>query len=276
MSAVPVAITSRHNPRFREALALRDTRHRRRSGRILVDGAREVGRAMSAGHRALEAWVAHERIRSAEAREVLAGLESAGADVVDVSPDLLARLAYGDRDDGLVAIFPLPATDLGRLELPGAPLLGVVVDLEKPGNLGAVMRSADGAGVDGLIVADPASDPWSPNAIRASLGTIFSLRVAVCTSEEARDDLARRGIRIVAADPEGEQEYGRVDLTGPMAIVLGAEATGLPDAWRGDDVVRARIPMHGVADSLNVAASAAILFYEARRQRAIAMRGEGS
>ena len=263
-----MTITSRHNPRYREALALRDSRQRRRSGRILVDGAREIERALGAGHRAVEAWVARERVRDADARSVLAALGSAGVDVVEASPELLARLAYGDRDDGLVAVFPTPATDLGRLELPDDSLVGVLVGLEKPGNLGAVMRSADGAGVDALIVADPASDPWSPNVIRASLGTTFSLPIAVCTSEEARAALAGHGLRMVAADPGGEVAYDQVDLTTPVAIVLGAEATGLPDAWRGDDVIRARIPMHGIADSLNVAASAAILFYEARRQRA--------
>ncbi|CAN5610018.1 RNA methyltransferase [soil metagenome] len=267
MSVVPAAITSRHNPRFRQALALRDARQRRRSGRLLVDGAREVGRAVAAVHAALEAWVAFERIRSEDARAVLADLGAAGADVLEVSAELLARLAYGDRDEGLVAVFPLPATDIGRLELPASPLVGVLVGLEKPGNLGAVMRSADGAGVDALIVADPTSDVWNPNAIRASLGTVFSLRLAVCTSEEARAELTGRGIRMVAADPGGEVGYDQVDRRGSVAIVLGAEATGLPDAWRGGDVVRTRIPMHGAADSLNVAASAAILFYEAHRQR---------
>ena len=139
--------------------------------------------------------------------------------------------------------------------------------MEKPGNLGALLRSADGAGVDAVIVADPVSDIWNPNAIRASLGTIFSLPLAACSTTEALAYLQARGIAVLAARVGAALAYDAADLTGPVALVVGAETAGLSDAWAGADVTPLSIPMHGLADSLNVSASAAVLFYEARRQR---------
>jgi TrmH family RNA methyltransferase len=260
-------ITSRHNPRFRDALALRDAGERRGQGRLLVDGAREIARALAAGTPVLEAWVARDRVRSADARELLAVIEASDAPLVETTADLLARLAYGDRDDGVVAVLATPEASLATLRLPPEPLVAVVEAVEKPGNLGAILRSADGAGVDAVIVADPVSDVWGPNVIRASLGTIFALRLAVCGSADARAFLGSHHIRIVAAAPDGDPPYDEVDLTGAVAIVLGAEDTGLSDEWRDEEAQRVRIPMSGAADSLNVAATAAVLFYEARRQR---------
>jgi TrmH family RNA methyltransferase len=186
---------------------------------------------------------------------------------VETTPELLARLAYGDRDEGIVAVFAQPVTDIARLTLPERPLVAVVEAVEKPGNLGALLRSADGAGLDAVIVADPVSDPWNPNAVRASVGTVFSLPLARCAATEAAAFLRERGIAIVAARVDGATDYDAVDLSGPVAIVVGAETTGLSAAWSGPEVTDVRIPMLGSADSLNVSVSAAVLFYEARRQR---------
>jgi len=178
-------------------------------------------------------------------------------------------MAFGDRSDGLLAVARIPDASLESLaaRIPTRPLLVVLESVEKPGNLGAVLRTADGAGVDGLIVADPATDPWNPNAIRASLGTVFSAPLAVTDAGTLRAWLAGRDIRVVAAVVEAPGLYTEADLTGPVAIALGSEAHGLSDAWRGEDVTAVRIPMLGIADSLNVSATAAILAYEARRQR---------
>jgi TrmH family RNA methyltransferase len=260
-------VSSRHNPRFREALALREARERRTRGLVLVDGAREIARVLEAGLTPAEVWVARERVGGAEGHAALAAAEAAGAPIVEATPELLARLAYGDRDDGIVAIVAAPPTGIERLALPAAPLVAVIEGIEKPGNIGAIARSADGAGVDALIVADPTSDPWNPNAVRASTGTVFVVPLAVCSTAEARAALDARGVRIVAADPDGDLPYHAVDLTGAVAIVLGAEATGLTDAWRDDAVTLVRVPMRGVADSLNVSTTAAVLLFEARRQR---------
>ncbi|MFV2063421.1 MAG: TrmH family RNA methyltransferase [Chloroflexota bacterium] len=262
-------ISSRQNPRFKAALALRGARERRAQKRLLVDGAREIGRALASGVRAIEAWVAVERIRSDAAHAALVALSSAGAEIIETAPELLARLAYGERDEGIVAVFKQPPADLAHLTLPDGPLIAVVDGVEKPGNLGALLRSADGAGIDAVLVTDPVSDLWNPNAIRASLGTIFSLPVATCSAIEALEYLRSLGVSIVTARVEAAQAYDAVDLRGGIAIVVGSEQDGLGETWEGEGITPVGIPMLGIADSLNVSASAAVLFYEARRQRGI-------
>ncbi len=261
-------VSSRQNPRFKAALALRDARERRARGRIVVDGAREIGRALDAGVTLHETWIAPELIRSEAARALLPRV-AAGAETIETTPELLAHLAYGERDEGIVAVFERPAASLATIaaSLPERPLIAVMERVEKPGNLGALLRSADGAGVDAVIAADPVSDIWNPNAIRASLGTIFSTPIAVCTSAEALAFLREQQVTVLAARVEGAIDYDAVDLTGAVALVVGAETSGLSDAWSGEGVTPIAIPMLGLADSLNVSASAAVLFYEARRQR---------
>jgi RNA methyltransferase, TrmH family len=261
------AITSRHNPRYRAALALREARGRREQARLLVDGVPEIGRALDAGVPAVEAWVAPERLHGRVAQALLPRLRGMGTDILETTGVLLDRLAYGERDDGIVVVVRMPVTDLAHLDLPERPLIVAVERVEKPGNLGALLRSADGAGVDAVIVADPVSDVWNPNAVRASLGTIFSLPLAVCTAQEAAAYLRERDIAIVAARVDAAVDYDAVDLAGATAIVVGAETTGLTDAWSGPDITAVHIPMLGQADSLNISVSAAVLLYEARRQR---------
>ena len=269
----PPDVSSRQNPRFKATLALRDTRERRARGRILVDGAREIGRALDAGLVPTEAWIAPESVRSEAARALLPRLATS-TDAIETTPELLARLAYGERDEGIVAVFEVPRTDLQRVvaSLRERPLVAVVEGVEKPGNLGALLRSADGAGVDAIIVADAVSDVWNPNAIRASLGTIFSLPLATSRSAEALAFLREHDIAVYAARVEGATAYDAVDLTGAAALVVGAETSGLSATWSGQDVQAISIPMLGRADSLNVSASAAVLLYEARRQRRAAGR----
>ena len=279
-------ISSRHNPRFRAALDLRDARRRRAAGRLLIDGIREIGRALDAGLPVMEAWLDPARLGDGPGAALLPRLRSAGAEMIVAVPELLEALAYGDRTEGIVVLAEEPSTELARLAdlepltaaaagAAGAavavPLVAVVEGVEKPGNLGAVLRSADGAGVTAVIAADMRCDPWNANAIRASLGTIFRVPLAVCSSAEAIDFLRERGFAMAAARVDGAIDYGAADLRGPLAIVLGAEDTGLSATWQGEDVTAVRIPMLGIADSLNVSVSAAILFYEALRQR----RGAG-
>jgi TrmH family RNA methyltransferase len=180
---------------------------------------------------------------------------------------VIERLAFGDRSEGLVATVAIPDLALGALRLPPDPLVVVIEGVEKPGNLGAVLRSADGAGADAVIAADPRTDLFNPNAIRASLGTIFTVPVAAGPSAAVRGHLVAAGVRLMAAWVEGSVPYTEVDLTGPVALVLGSEADGLRGTWAGDGVTRISLPMLGVADSLNVSIAAAIVLYEARRQR---------
>ncbi len=260
-------LTSTRNPRFRAALELREGRERRRQDRILIDGLREIERALEAGVRPVEAYVDIDRMGGPGLTELLDRLAAAGAAIVEVTPRLLDRLAYGDRDVGVVVVAETPHAALDGLRLPVEPLIGVIEGVEKPGNLGAILRTADGAGLSALIVAEPGTDLFNPNVIRASLGTVFSVPVAVASTGEVLEWLGSRGIAIVAARVEGAVDYADADLTGPLAIALGSEARGLSDAWAELAVAAVHIPMLGVVDSLNVSATAAVLFYEALRQR---------
>jgi TrmH family RNA methyltransferase len=261
-------ITSLTNPRVKAAVRLRDRREREATGLTIVDGAREILRALDAGIRVETAFVAPELIRTPDAHAVADRLRGRPT-TIDASPAVLAKVAFGERSDGVVAIVETPNATLDDLaeRLPADALIVVVEGLEKPGNLGAVLRTADAAGASAVIAADPLTDPFNPNAIRASLGTIFAIPVVSAGSAETRDWLTARGIRSVAAVVDAPIRYTDADLTGPLALVLGSEAAGLSASWRDRAVEPVSIPMAGIADSLNVSIAAAILLFEAVRQR---------
>ncbi len=263
----PPDLTSRANPRVAAVAALRDRRERDRRGLTVVDGAREVRRAIDAGVEVVELYVCEPLLAGPDARAALDALGSAGIKPVSTSEGVFEKLAFGERSEGLVAVVRIPDLSLERLALSADPLVVVVEGVEKPGNVGAALRSADGAGADALIAASPRTDLFNPNAIRASAGTVFTVPLAAAPSTEVRAWLRDHGLRILAARVDAELAYMDADLRGPVAIVLGAEATGLGDTWSGPDVEPVAIPMHGVADSLNVSVSAAVLLFEARRQR---------
>jgi len=267
--APPLRIESATNPRVKAALALRDRRDRERSGRTLVDGARESRRAVESGARVLTAFVAPELLGPGDGPIALELARAAGAEVLELGSRAFARLAFGDRADGIVLVVETPATNLEALALDlldHDPLLVVTEGLEKPGNLGAILRSADGAGADGLV-AIGGTDVFNPNVVRASVGTVFSVPIATAGAAEARAWLREQEIRLVAARVDANRLHTDTDLTGPLAIVLGSEADGLTPAWRSVGVEPVRLPMLGIADSLNVSVAAAVLLYEARRQR---------
>lgn len=275
MPRMAPTIDSPSNPRVRAALALRDRRERDASGRTLVDGARESRRALEAGVTALTAFVDRDRLAGEDGLGALELARDRGVEIVDVSARAFDHLAYGDRADGIVLVVESPGASLTTLiPSPTTPPLVVVVEgIEKPGNLGAILRSADAAGADGLV-AIGGTDLFNPNVVRASVGTIFSVPVASATAAEARAWLRQHAIRAVAARVDAERVHTDADLGGPLAIVLGSEAEGLSDAWRDDDVEAVRLPMLGIADSLNVSVAAAVLLYEARRQRDTAVSGD--
>ena len=262
-------LSSTANPRVKAALRLRDRRERDRTGLTLVDGAREARRAIEAGVAIVEAFVCEPQADSDDARSVLKML-ARGRGWTAVSQMVSERLAFGDRADGIVVVIRSPVRSLESLDLPPDPLLVVVEGVEKPGNLGAILRSADGAGASAVIAADPQTDLFNPNVIRASLGTIFARPVVRATSDETIAWLRDRAIRIVAARIDGPILYTEADLAGAVAIVLGSEAAGLTDAWSSAREIEVSLPMLGMADSLNVSAAAAVLLYEALRQRRVA------
>lgn len=273
MASTTPLITSGANPRVRAAVGLRDRRERDRAGLTIVDGAREVRRAVEAGVDVVEAFVCESLLAGADARAALDVIVARDVLRCSVSEPVFAKLAFGGRSEGLVVVVRVPSADLADLQVGPDPLLLVIEGVEKPGNVGAALRTADGAGLDAVIAASPATDLYNPNAIRASAGTIFGLALASAPTDDVLAWLRVRDIRIVTARVDADLAYTEADLTGPLAIVLGTEADGLTSAWDGPDIIPVRIPMAGTADSLNVSIAAAILAYEARRQRAGADRG---
>jgi RNA methyltransferase, TrmH family len=262
-------LTSGANPRVRAAIALRERRQRDVTGLTLVDGARELRRALDAGVVVVEAFLCEPQLAGPDARAALDRLRERGTTIRPTTEAVFAKLAFGERAEGLLAVVRFPSTALADIALPDDPLVVVIEGVEKPGNVGAVLRSADGAGADAVVAASPRTDLFNPNAIRASAGTMFTVPTGAAPTPEVLAWLRDRGVRIVAARVGAGRRYTEADLTGPLAIVLGAEADGLTDAWAADDIEALNVPMLGVADSLNVSISAAILLYEARRQRGL-------
>jgi len=261
------ALTSPSNPRIRAAAALRDPRERRRRGLTLVDGAREARRALEAGVAVVEAFVCEPLLAGPDARAALDRLSEQQVEIMATGEEAFAKLAFGSRAEGIALVIKPPSLRLDDLALPLDALVIVLEGVEKPGNLGAVLRSADGAGADAVIAASPRTDLMHPNVIRASAGTCFALPLASAPNDDVIGWLREHDLRIHPARVEGALAYDHADLTGGTALVLGAEDHGLSDAWRGHDMIPVHLPMRGIADSLNVSASAAVLLYEARRQR---------
>jgi len=260
-------LASPSNPRIKSAAALRDRRERDATGLTLVDGARELRRALESGVEVVEAFVCEPLLAGEDARAALDALQARAVPVTTTTEAAFAKVAFGDRAEGLVAVIRAPSLGLDDLDLPAEPLIVVIESVEKPGNIGAVLRSADGAGVDAVIAASPRTDLANPNVIRASAGTIFAVTLAAAPTEEVLAWLRGRGVRMVAARVDAGRPYTDTHLTGSIAIVVGSEAEGLSDAWLASDIESIHLPMLGIADSLNVSVSAAVLVYEARRQR---------
>jgi TrmH family RNA methyltransferase len=263
----PSRITSRQNSHVKDAVRLRTGRERRRRQQFLIDGAREIERAIAAGIQLLQAFICDELCDSADSRRARTSLETLNAEMLHVSPDVYGKLAFGDRHEGIVVVAETPRRILADIRLPQGAIVAVVEGVEKPGNLGAILRSADAAGVDAVIVANGRTDLYNPNTIRASLGTVFRENVCEASSADTIEWLREQDFSIIAARPDAAMIYTDFNFAGGAAIVLGSEATGLSGAWNAAHPTAVRLPMHGLADSLNVSTTAAVLFYEALRQR---------
>ena len=249
-------ITSTANPRIKDLVALEEkSRLRRERGLFVVEGRRELEHCREAGF---------------EVDCVYWCVDIAGepdCDTTTVSAEVYRKIAFRDGTEGIVATVRSRALSLQDLELRENPLVMVLESVEKPGNLGAVLRSADAAGADAVIVCDPLTDLFNPNLIRASLGAAFTVPTVACSSEEAIEWLKSRGIRILTAQLQDSSLYYDYDMRGGVALVMGTESVGLSDIWRQAADAHIRIPMLGRLDSLNVSVSAAILLFEAVRQR---------
>lgn len=258
-------ISSPHNPRVKQAIKLRERRTRAKHGATLIDGTRELNRAVTARVEIVELFVCPELC--SELAASLAHQIKHQTETMHVSRSVFEKLAFGDRQEGIVAVARATPRRLADWNPPPQPLIGVLDSLEKPGNVGAVLRTADGAGVTAIIVTEGGTDLFNPNVIRASLGTVFTVPVFAASSEECFDWLKKNNIAVYAARVEAERLYTQVNFSAPSAVLLGSEAKGLGSVWARGSVTAISLPMLGVADSLNVSATAAVLFYEALRQR---------
>jgi TrmH family RNA methyltransferase len=250
-------ITSPANDRIKDLVRLWDRRARDATGSFLIEGAREVGRAVDAGTRVVELYLCPD----------LGGLVlETPAPVTTVSRQAFAKVSRRQNPDGVLAVAEQWPTPLDGIATSTQPLVLVADGIEKPGNLGAMLRVADAAGLDGVVVCDPVIDIFNPNVIRASQGSVFSVAVGTADADEVMEWLDRAGIHPLTTFPDATTPYTDVDLSAPSAIVVGAEATGLSDGWR-DVGTAVALPMSGSADSLNAAIVAAVVAYEAVRQR---------
>ncbi len=261
-------ITSVSNPQIKDLVRLRDRRHRDRSGTFVVEGYRAISRATDAGVEFDRLYVCPELFLGPNEDALISRVAETGTTVIEVSEEPFRKAAYRDRPEGLLAVARQFDTSIEALDLRDEPLLLVVEAIEKPGNLGTMLRTADAAGCDAVIVCDPTTDPFNPNVVRASTGMLFVVPLAVASTDETIDWLRRRGIATFATTPDANTPHTDTDLTGNVAIVVGTEQYGLSDTWLDRADHRIRIPMAGAADSLNAAMAAGITLFEAVRQRA--------
>ncbi len=263
---IGVEITSPANPRIKQLVTLRRRRVRDEAGVTLVEGYEELELALAGGIKPRQIFLCPEFIETGQLRLAERAAER-GAEVIHVSPAAFRKIAYRESPDGWLAVVPAVSADLGGLDVGANPLVVICQGVEKPGNLGAILRTADAAGVAAVIATDPVTDWGNPNVIRASKGTVFSVPVAASTSDLVLAWLTGHSIKLVATTPAADRLLTEADFSGPTAIAVGSEKYGLPDEWLARADVLVRIPMFGRADSLNVATAAAIVCYEAVRQR---------
>lgn len=261
-------IASPQNPKVKHVIALRERKQRKRDGLMVVEGRDEVSLALACGVKPQTLFFCPALFGESGPEELLSRVRAANTETIEVDRRVFEKMAYRENPDGWMAVTPIPRRSLDGLKLGSIPFVVVVEAVEKPGNLGAILRSADAAGVDAVILCDPTVDIGNPNVIRSSRGTVFSVPVAEAESETALAWLRARGVSVVAAMPEADVLYTEANLRGPAAIAVGTEREGLSDVWRQGAEIRAYIPMAGRINSLNVASATTLFLFEVVRQRA--------
>ncbi len=261
-------ITSLQNSQVKQIVKLRVRAHRDACKTLVIEGLRPLRRAFAAGWRIDELYFCPALFADEREWMLLKEFNVAGVKGIECSESVLRKISYRRHPEGVLALAEQAGIPFAELKVGPNPLLLVAEGVEKPGNLGAMLRVADGAGVEAVILCDGVTDINNPNVVRSSVGALFSVPVVEASSLETFEWLKEHGIRSLAATPGVESEYTRLNLTGGLAVVVGAEKPGLSDFWLRSADIRARIPMLGRGDSLNVSISAAVLLYEAVRQRA--------
>jgi len=261
-------IASLANPKVKHVVKLRQRSHRDSSGQMIIEGYRECRRALDHSCKPEMIFYCEELyLKNLNEPGVVEECRQLGAECFSCTPPVFEKMAYRERPEGLIIIAPQLTLTLEELQLPPNALIVIAESIEKPGNLGTILRSADAAGVHAVIVCDRCTDIHNPNVVRASTGTLFSVPVVESTTEETLAFLKAHNFRILAATPHAKTLHSEVDLTGNIAVAIGTEQYGLTERWMEQAELRVRIPMLGLADSLNVSSATTILLFEAVRQR---------
>lgn len=258
-------ITSLQNPKIKNIAKLSKNKERKEQNLFIIEGARELSLALSANYIPETIFVCPELLKKGEYPNILDDIPTASK--YEVSEAIFQKIAYREGSDGLLSLLHPHSHQLSDLKLSENPFIIVLEAVEKPGNLGAILRTADAAQADAVIICDPLVDIYNPNVIRSSVGCLFTVQTAACSSEEALEWLNEKGIKSYAAELTTSQWYQDTDFTAPSAIVMGTEADGLTNFWLRNAGARVKIPMRGKIDSLNVSVSTAVLTFEAMRQR---------
>ena len=266
------SVTSAQNPKIKDLLALQEkSKERKKKGLFVVEGRRELLHCIATGYKPHTLFICKDILSERELKEITDTIAmkdlDKGCQMIEIPQHLYDKVAYRGGTEGVIAELHCKTHNLESLELKENPVVVVMEAVEKPGNLGAVLRSADAAGVDAVVICDPLTDLYNPNLIRSSIGGIFTVPTAAASSEETIKWLKDKNIKIYTAQLQDSEWYYDTDMKGGTAIVMGTEATGLTDVWRKAADAHIKIPMLGRLDSLNVSVSAAILMYEAVRQR---------
>ena len=265
MKPISETITSRQNPKVKNLLHLQKFRERNRQDLFVVEGIREIEKALQANYPVEQVYF-HPGLISYEQLTILFG-GSLPEQLFQVSSEVYDKIAYRENSGGVVAVFHPKQQTVETLSLSKNPLILVIEGIEKSGNMGALYRTADAAGVDAILLCGSATDPYNPNAIRASLGCVFTVQTVILSVQEAIRWLKEQKIEIYCTYLQAAVTYHTVNFRGPSAIVMGTEATGISEQWLRESTSNIIIPMRGVVDSLNVSTSAAIVIFEACRQR---------
>ncbi len=259
-------ITSLQNSSIKNIVKLyKSSKERRDQQLFVIEGARELSLALQSNYSIKSVYVCREMFINTKYPDVLDTLPDNA--IFDISSSVFEKIAYRENTDGIVALAEPRQHSLSNIKLSDNPFIIILESVEKPGNLGAVLRTADAAAVDAVVVCDNQTDLYNPNVIRSGVGCLFTLQTAICSSEEALEWLKANNINVYAAELNGASQYNKVDYTTPSAIVMGTEADGLTDFWINNAKERIKIPMRGKIDSLNVSVSTAIITFEAMRQR---------
>ncbi len=261
-------ITSLQNPKVKDTVRLRDRNKRDRAGLFLIEGYRELLRAVDAGRTIEMLFTCEDLFLGTNEHSLIERATNSDTELYPCAENVFRKMSYRDRPDGLLAVAKQHHLSLQDLTFKNKnPFIVIAEAIEKPGNLGTILRSSDAAGVDALIVCDRCTDIHNPNVVRASVGTLFTVPIIEAESKETLQWLKQQGIKIAAATPEAKAVYTEVDMTGPVAIAVGTEQLGLSDLWMKEADIQVSIPMLGTADSLNVATATTLLLYETVRQR---------